>query len=46
MPPSMMNQSWMGTDLSNDDLQKTSLADDFDHKNLGDESVAGVSCYH
>lgn len=47
MPPSMMNQSWMGTDLSNDDLvKKTSLADDFDHKNLGDESVAGVSCYH
>ena len=25
----MMNQSWMGTDLSNDDLvKKTSLADD------------------
>lgn len=47
MPPSMMNQSWMGTDLSNDDLvQKTSLADDFQHELMEDETISGVACYH
>ena len=46
MPPSMMNQSWMGTDMSNDDLvRKTSLADDFTHKQLGSENVDGKDCY-
>jgi len=47
MPPSMMSQSWMGTDMSNDDLvSKSSLADDFTHKLLGEEIVNGVNCYH
>lgn len=47
MPPSMMNQSWMGTDLSNDDLvRKTSLTDDFNHKLLGSSTVDGRACYH
>ncbi|MGB0837982.1 MAG: outer membrane lipoprotein-sorting protein [Flavobacteriaceae bacterium] len=47
MPPSMMNQSWMGTDLSNDDLvKKTSLAYDFDHTLIGEESIDGISTYH
>lgn len=47
MPPSMMNQSWMGTDLSNDDLvKKTSLSKDFDHTLLSDEIIDGNACYH
>lgn len=47
MPPSMMNQSWMGTDLSNDDLvQKTSLVNDFIHEQLADETISQVDCYH
>lgn len=47
MPPSMMNQSWMGTDLSNDDLvKKTSLSKDFEHELLGEENIDGNSCYH
>ncbi len=47
MPPSMMNQSWMGTDMSNDDLvKKTSLADDFSHELVGEETLEGVDCHH
>ena len=47
MPPSMMNQSWMGTDLSNDDLvKKTSTAKDFNHTLLGQETIDGLVCYH
>ncbi len=46
MPPSMMNQSWMGTDMSNDDLvKKTSYANDFSHKMIGTASVSGIDCY-
>ncbi len=33
LPPSMMSQSWMGSDFSNNDLAKTdSLVDDYDHR--------------
>ena len=47
MPPSMMNQSWMGTDLSNDDLvKKTSMANDFDHELIATELIDGIDCYH
>lgn len=47
MPPSMMNQSWMGTDLSNDDLvKKTSMSNDFDHSLMGEETIDGTICYH
>jgi len=47
MPPSMMNQSWMGTDLSNDDLvKKTSMENDFDHELIASEEIEGVDCYH
>lgn len=47
MPPSMMNQSWMGTDLSNDDLvKKTSMENDFDHELLGSELIDNIDCYH
>tara|TARA_B100000809_G_scaffold149256_1_gene146733 strand:+ start:22 stop:777 length:756 start_codon:yes stop_codon:yes gene_type:complete len=46
MPPSMMNQSWMGTDMSNDDLvKKTSYENDFSHRLIGSAIIAGVDCY-
>ena len=46
LPPSMMNQSWMGTDFTNDDLVKeSSAADDYTHKLLGQEEVGGFQCY-
>ena len=33
LPPSMMGQSWMGSDFSNNDLSKTeSMIDDYNHK--------------
>lgn len=47
MPPSMMNQSWMGTDLTNDDLvRKTSMEKDFEHTLIKTEDVDGNTCYH
>lgn len=46
LPPSMMGQSWMGTDLTNDDLvQQSSLEDDFDHTMLPSETIDGRDCY-
>ena len=46
LPPSMMSQSWMGSDLSNDDLvQQSSIIDDFTHKLVGTETIEGRSCY-
>ncbi len=46
MPPSMMSQSWMGSDFSNDDLVgAASLVDDYTHKLVGTESVDGYECY-
>jgi outer membrane lipoprotein-sorting protein len=36
IPPSMMLQSWMGSDFTNDDLvRQSSQLDDYDHKLLG-----------
>ena len=47
MPPSMMNQSWMGTDLSNDDLvKKTSMENDFDHELIATELIDQTECYY
>jgi outer membrane lipoprotein-sorting protein len=47
MPPSMMNQSWMGTDMSNDDLvRKTSMVNDFTHSYIGTKTIDGHECYH
>jgi outer membrane lipoprotein-sorting protein len=38
MPPSMLSQSWMGSDFSNDDLVKqTSLLIDFNHRIIREE---------
>lgn len=46
IPPSMMMQSWMGSDFTNDDLVKESqLATDYSNKLLGEETVDGYSCY-
>ena len=46
IPPSMMMQSWMGSDLTNDDLVKeSSIVDDYDHKITGEESVSGHDCF-
>lgn len=46
LPPSMMMQSWMGTDFTNDDLVKqSSLVTDYTHKILGDSAVEGRLCW-
>ena len=46
LPPSMMSQSWMGTDLTNDDLvRESSVEKDFTHTLLGKETVGGRECY-
>ena len=46
LPPSMMMQSWMGTDLTNDDLVKeSSVLNDYDHKILGDSIIQNRNCY-
>lgn len=46
MPPSMMSQSWLGSDFKNDDLvQQTSIVDDFSHKLLGSETIEGRACW-
>jgi outer membrane lipoprotein-sorting protein len=43
IPPSMMLQSWMGSDFTNDDLVRESSAiDDYDHRVLGiDHRIEG-----
>ncbi|MDP4186273.1 MAG: outer membrane lipoprotein-sorting protein, partial [Bacteroidota bacterium] len=46
IPPSMMMQSWMGSDYTNDDLVKeSSIVIDYTHKLLGKEKVREVECY-
>ncbi len=46
MPPSMMSQSWMGSDFTNDDLVKqSSIVVDYNHKLLGKETIEGRTCY-
>jgi outer membrane lipoprotein-sorting protein len=46
LPPSMMSQSWMGTDFSNDDLVKeSSVLEDYDHSIIGDTVIGDLSCY-
>ncbi|MBC6366200.1 outer membrane lipoprotein-sorting protein [Algoriphagus sp. AK58] len=41
LPPSMMSQSWMGTDFTNDDLVKeSSVLEDYTHTIIGDTMVA------
>jgi outer membrane lipoprotein-sorting protein len=46
IPPSMMMQSWMGSDFTNDDLvRESSLAKDYSHKLLGEEKLGDYDCY-
>ncbi len=46
LPPSMMSQSWMGTDFTNDDLVKeSSIVSDYDHRIVGDTVIDNRSCY-
>ncbi len=46
IPPSMMMQSWMGSDLTNDDLvNAASIVKDYDHEILRNETLRGRECY-
>jgi len=46
VPPSMMSQSWMGSDFSNNDLAKSdSLLTDYTHSILGTETHDGKRVY-
>lgn len=46
LPPSMMSQSWMGTDFTNDDLVKeSSVVNDYTHTIVGDTIIDNRSCY-
>lgn len=41
LPPSMMLQSWMGSDFTNDDLVKeSSVVRDYEHKLVGDTTIS------
>ena len=46
LPPSMMSQSWMGSDFTNDDLvRENTLSEDYSHKMLGEEVIDNRDCY-
>jgi len=46
MPPSMMMQSWMGSDFTNDDLVKeSSILNDYTHEFLEEEKIGDRTCY-
>jgi outer membrane lipoprotein-sorting protein len=46
VPPSMMSQSWMGSDFSNNDLSKSdSFVDDYIHSLAGSEIHEGQKVY-
>lgn len=46
LPPSMMTQSWMGTDFTNDDLVKeSSMVDDYSQKIIGDSVIEQRKCW-
>lgn len=46
LPPSMMSQSWMGSDFSNNDLvRESSIVTDYTHSLAGDSTVSGYDCY-
>lgn len=46
MPPSMMSQSWMGSDFSNDDLvRESSTIDDYSHRIVRSEKYNGYDCW-
>ncbi len=46
LPPSMMAQSWMGSDFSNDDLAKSdTIVEDYTHQLMNVKSVNGKKIY-
>ena len=46
IPPSMMMQSWMGSDFTNDDLvRQSSIVEDYTHAIVGEEELDGYECY-
>jgi outer membrane lipoprotein-sorting protein len=46
LPPSMMSQSWQGSDFSNNDLAKSdTVIDDYDHTLIGTEIHDGKTVY-
>ncbi len=46
IPPSMMMQSWMGSDFTNNDLMKQkSIVTDYTHHFSGSETIEGTDCY-
>jgi outer membrane lipoprotein-sorting protein len=46
LPPSMMMQSWMGSDFTNDDLVKqSSIVDDYEHSFVGEDTIEGRECW-
>jgi len=46
IPPSMMLQSWNGSDFTNDDLaRESSLEKDYTHTLLGEEDINGERCW-
>lgn len=46
LPPSMMSQGWMGSDISNDDiLKESSIVTDYTHTLAGKEMAGGMDCY-
>ena len=46
LPPSMMMQSWMGSDFTNDDLVKeSSILLDYTHEIIGDTLILNRACY-
>ncbi len=46
IPPSMMMQSWMGSDFTNNDLMKQkSIVTDYTHRFLGSATIEGTDCY-
>jgi outer membrane lipoprotein-sorting protein len=46
MSSSVMGQSWMGSDFTNDDMvRESSMVTDYTQKILGEEEVRGFHCY-
>lgn len=46
IPPSMMSQSWMGSDFTNDDLIKeSSIVKDYSHSIDGQDTIESRVCY-
>ncbi|MDP8222968.1 MAG: outer membrane lipoprotein-sorting protein [Candidatus Lernaella stagnicola] len=46
IPPSMMSQSWMGSDFTNNDLSRAdTMIVDYDHHLAGTETIDGAECW-